>query len=190
MLGYNEPDETAKANLTVRRRPGLLAYMMQSGLRVGAPAVSEPASPGAKADTLALQLHEPGNESRLPRGFRAGAFLQMNDSASQLSNYVAGIYQTVGKPIWPTEFNFGADWCSPDNDTSQTVEAAYIASYISMLESCHFIERYAIYRWLKPTTKWSSTASSRLPAPITSSSNPRWLTSRNFPPGQPQHRGI
>ena len=146
VLGYNEPDQTAQANMSVATALAYWPYMMQSGLRVGAPAVSDSGLSGMGVNWLYSFMSQAAN-----LGYRVDYVpvhsYKCNYSASALSNYLAGIYQTVGKPIWLTEFNFGADWCSPDNDTSQAVEASYIASYISMLESCPFVERYAIYQW-------------------------------------------
>jgi len=146
VLGYNEPDSTAQANLTVAQAISYWPYMMQSGLRLGAPAVSDSGVTGQGVSWLYSFMSQATN-----LGYRVDFVpvhsYKCNYTASQLSNYLAGIYQTVGRPIWLTEFNYGADWCSPDNDTSQAVEAANITSYVSMLESCPFIERYAIYQW-------------------------------------------
>ena len=113
--------------------------MMQSGLHFGAPAVSDSGVSGQGVSWLYSFMWQPTN-----LGYRVDFVpvhsYKCNYSAAQLSNDLAGIYQTVGKPNWLTEFNCGADWCSPDNDASQAVEAANIA----MLESWPFIERYAI----------------------------------------------
>jgi len=146
VLGYNEPDSTAQANLTVAQAISYWPYMMQSGLRLGAPAVSDSGVTGQGVSWLYSFMSQATN-----LGYRVDFVpvhsYKCNYTAAQLSNYLAGIYQTVGRPIWLTEFNYGADWCSPDDDTSQAVEAANITSNVSMLESCPFIERYAIYQW-------------------------------------------
>ena len=146
VLGYNEPDQANQANMSVATAVSYWPYLMQSGLRVGSPAVSDNSAAGTGVSWLYSFM---GVATNL--GYRVDFVpvhsYRCNYTAAQLSNYLAGIYQTIGKPIWLTEYNFGADWCSPDNDTNQTVEATYISSYISMLESCPFVERYAIYQW-------------------------------------------
>ena len=146
VVGFNEPDSTAQANLTVAQAIADWPKMMQSGLRLGAPAVSDSGLAGQGVSWLYSFMNQATN-----LGYRVDFVpvhsYKCNYSAAQLSNYLAGIYLTVGRPLWLTEFNYGADWCSPDNDTSQAVEAANITSYLAMLESCPFIERYAIYQW-------------------------------------------
>jgi len=143
-LGYNEPDNPVQSNVTFSNAAAYWPSLMQSGLRLGAPAVSSSGVAGQGLDWLFSFMSLATN-----LGYRVDFipvhFYNCAWSASQLSNYLAGVYQVTGKPVWVTEFNYGADWCG--DVPSQATEAAEISSYISMLESTPFVERYAIYSY-------------------------------------------
>jgi autotransporter-associated beta strand protein len=144
VLGYNEPDSTAQANVNVSNAIALWPYMMQSGLRLGAPAVSDSGVSGQGLDWLYSFMSQATN-----LGYRVDYipvhFYKCSWSTTQFSNYLAGIYQVTGRPIWVTEFNNGASWCG--SQPTQSGQASTISSFLSMLESTPFVERYAIYSW-------------------------------------------
>lgn len=151
LLGYNEPDQPPpQANVTVADAIALWPYLMQSGLRLGAPGVSDSGVAGLGPDWLYSFMNQATN-----LGYRVD-YVPVHSykcgwSATQLYNYLLGIYQVTGRPIWLTEFNNGASWCTPDTVT-QAQEATAIGQYIDMLESAPFVERYAIYQWF-PTNR-------------------------------------
>ncbi len=148
-LGYNEPDSTTQANLSVATAIANWPYLMQSGLRIGAPAVSDSGVAGEGLDWLYSFMSQAA-----ALNYRVDYvpihFYKCGWSASQFYNYLLGIYQQTGRPLWVTEFNYGADWCG-DNPT-QTQTATAISQYIDMLESAPFVERYSIYQWF-PTNR-------------------------------------
>jgi len=151
VLAYNEPDSTAQANVSVSDAIALWPYLMQSGLRIGAPAVSDSGVTGQGLDWLYSFMTQAD-----ALGYRVDYvpvhFYKCGWSASQLYNYLLGIYQQTGRPVWLTEFNYGADWCSDNSTLTQAQEATQIGQYIDTLESAPFVERYAIYQWF-PTNR-------------------------------------
>ena len=151
VLGYNEPDSSAQANMTVAQAIADWPSMMQWGLRVGAPAVSDSGVTGAGLDWLYAFMSQATN-----LGYRVDFipvhYYKCGWSTAQFSNYLAGIYQTTGKPVWVTEWNNGASWCSSGLPASQAADATAISSDVAMLESAPFVERYAVYQWFDPST--------------------------------------
>lgn len=149
VLGYNEPDHTDQANMAVGDAIYSWPDLLATGLRVGAPAVSDggrsswlyPFMTQAEAANLRVdfvpvhyyQCHAPTDP--------AGA-------ASQLYSFLKATYDTVKRPLWITEWNNGANWttCS-DPDYSQ--QQACIAAMTAMLDSTPFVERYGIYSWVE-----------------------------------------
>ena len=150
ILGFNEPDSTAQANLSVATAIADWPNLMQSGLRVGAPAVSDSGVSGQGLDWLYSFMSQ-ANALNYRVDYVPVHFYKCGWSASQLYNYLLGIYQQTGKPIWLTEFNYGASWCIPDTLT-QAQEAAAIQQFVDTLDSAPFVERYAIYQWF-PTNR-------------------------------------
>ena len=125
--------------------------MMQWGLRVGAPAVSDSGATGAGLNWLYSFMAEANSV-----GYRVDYipihYYKCGWTTTQFSNYLAGIYQTTGKPVWVTEWNDGASWCTSGLPGSQAADATAIASDVAMLDSAPFVERYAIYEWFDPST--------------------------------------
>jgi len=69
----------------------------------------------------------------------------------QLTNYLGSVYAQFKRPMWVTEWNDGASWCSP-LPGSQTADATTISNFVTVLESCPFVERYSIYEYFDPST--------------------------------------
>jgi autotransporter-associated beta strand protein len=151
VLGYNEPDSTSQANMTVAQAIADWPNMMQWGLRAGAPAVSDSGVTGQGLDWLYSFMSQ-ANSLGYRVDFIPIHYYKCGWSTAQFSNYLAQIYQTTGKPLWITEWNNGANWCSSGLPGSQTAEATAISGDIAMLESAPFVERYAIYQWFDPST--------------------------------------
>jgi len=151
VLGYNEPDNPSQADMTTNQAITDWPNMMQWGLRVGAPAVSSSGVTGQGLDWLYAFMNQATN-----LGYRVDFipihYYQCDWTTMQFSNYLAGVYQTTGKPVWVTEWNNGANWCTSGQPGSQAADASAISSDIAMLESAPFVERYAIYQWFDPST--------------------------------------
>lgn len=149
LLGYNEPDHADQANMTVADALASWPDLLGTGLRVGAPAVSDGGRAGwlypfmAQAEAAGLRVDfvpvhyywcfNPADP--------AGA-------ANQMYNFLKEVYDTTRRPIWVTEWNNGANWtgCA---DPSFSQQQACVAAMIDMLETTPWVERYACYNWVE-----------------------------------------
>lgn len=149
VLGYNEPDNTAQANMTIAAAIADWPHLMQWGLRAGAPAVSDSGVSGQGLDWIYGFMSQATN-----LGYRVDFvpihWYKCGQSASQLTNYLAGVYQTTGRPVWLTEFNYGANWCDVNGSQPPTPaqEASAVSQFIAALENAPWVERYSIYNWV------------------------------------------
>jgi autotransporter-associated beta strand protein len=144
LLGYNEPDnpvEDSYQTLNNGSRDAALAAwpeLLQTGLRVGAPAVTD----GGK--WWLFEFMDRANAAGLRVDYIPVHFYQCGMSASQLRAWLQEIWDRYQKPIWVTEFNNGANWTGC-GDPSYEQNASVIASWIDMMDNTPWIERYAVY---------------------------------------------
>jgi hypothetical protein len=155
LLGYNEPDHTDQANMTVAEAISSWPDLLATGLRVGAPAVSD----GGRSWLYDFMTQADANNLRVdfvPIHYywcynpsdAAGA-------ANQFYSFLKGVYDNVKRPLWITEWNNGANWTGCGDPTSAQ-QAAAIQAMIDMLENTPFVERYALYNWVEDVrrVKW------------------------------------
>jgi autotransporter-associated beta strand protein len=162
VLGYNEPDSSSQANMSVAQAIADWPNMMRWGLRVGAPAVSDSGVTGQGLDWLYSFMTQ-ANSLGYRVDFIPIHYYKCGWTTMQLSNYLAQIYQTTGKPIWVTEWNNGASWCSSGLPGSPAAQATAISNDIVMLESAPFVERYSVYQWFDPSTYLNLITTNSLP---------------------------
>lgn len=142
LLGFNEPDRPDQANLTVDQAVAEWPKLMATGLRLGAPAVSDGGlnwlySFIDRIDQLGYRVD-----------FVPVHFYRAQQSDGDLYNFLNGIHQRTGRPVWLTEFNNGANWtcCLP----TQAENAVKIGQFIDMMNgSAPFVERYSVYNWVE-----------------------------------------
>ena len=175
-LGFNEPDKADQANMTVATAIANWPNLLASGLRLGSPAPSD-------AGTGLTWLYDFMSQAEALNyrvDYVAVHFYKCDWTASQYYNWLLGIYQTTGRPIWITEFNNGANWCAgtpptlAENDTR-------IGEFIDMLDNAPFVERYAIYNWVGATRELV-TGGSLNPAGVTYRDNTSPLAFVQPPP--------
>lgn len=156
LLGYNEPDRPDQANMTVADAIGAWPDVLWPGLRVGAPAVSDGGlnwlydfmsqadAANLRVDFVPVHYYRCYGNVGDPAG-----------TANQFYNFLKGIYDTVKRPLWVTEWNNGANWTGCADPTFAQQEAA-VQAMIDMLESTPFVERYALYNWVEDVrrVKW------------------------------------
>ena len=148
LLGYNEPDQTAQANIAVADAIYSWPDLLGTGLRVGAPAVADSGfswitsfvssadSANLRVDFVPLHYYWCYSPS------------DPNGAATQMYNFLKARYDAVKRPLWVTEWNQGANWTGC-GDPSYAQQRASIAAMIAMLDSTPFVERYALYNWVE-----------------------------------------
>lgn len=151
-LGHNEPDNGVGGEQpnTPEEVYNEWSNMLQSGLRVGSPAV-------ASNITGWLQpFVKLCDDNNLRLDFIAAHCYWYNSGSGYNSN-VNWYYSLFKRPIWITEFNYGANWTGetwPDADRSGTAknyehQKAGLSSIVNALEANPHLERYAIYNWVQ-----------------------------------------
>jgi hypothetical protein len=72
-------------------------------------------------------------------------------TAQDWYNRLKSIYNNTHRPIWITEWNNGASWTSEswpsDYNAKLEKNRKAIQDIVEMLDTCSFVERYAIYNW-------------------------------------------
>jgi autotransporter-associated beta strand protein len=155
LLGYNEPDQPEQANLSVGDAISSWPDLLATGLRVGAPAVSDGGLPWLydfidQADAAGLRV------DFVPvHYYRCRTPSDAAGAASQMYDFLKGIHDRTGRPIWITEWNNGANWTGC-GDPTFTQQAAAVQEMMDMLDSTPFVERYALYNWVEDVrrVKW------------------------------------
>lgn len=69
-------------------------------------------------------------------------------------NQLKSIYDKTKRPIWITEWNYGASWTSPITSDQYETERKNIQAITELLDTCSFVERYAIYNWDSDWYRW------------------------------------
>jgi fibronectin type 3 domain-containing protein len=150
VLGYNEPDRSDQANITVETAIERWPNYMQTGLRLGSPATSDPFN-GWLTDFMTQAEELNYRIDFIP--IHAYWF----KSAEQWSNDLDYLYNQYNRPIWITEWNIGANWTdnnfpdSPDllTDANAMKHRNDIIAILDVLESKDYVERYSIYNWVQ-----------------------------------------
>lgn len=147
LLGYNEPDHTDQANMTPDQAIAQWPLLEQSGLRLGAPGVSDGGLRWLytfmdKADSAGFRI------DFVPVHFYRGCY-----SAAQFYGFLKAIHDRTRRPIWVTEWNNGANWTTSAECPKPTYQqqADTLRSFLHMLDTCSFVERYSLYEWVEDT---------------------------------------
>ncbi len=143
-LAFNEPDNDDQANMTTDKAIEKYKYLLTSGLRLGSPAVTDGAKGKAWRDTFMSKAIDEG----LRVDFMAVHYYKRT-TASNFYTWLKDIYDSYGLPIWVTEFNYGGTWL---DDITMDEATAGLESYVSMLDTAQFVERYAVFTWQPPST--------------------------------------
>jgi hypothetical protein len=142
LLSYNEPNGKDQADMTPDQAITEWPKLLTSGLRLGSPA---PTDGGAN---WLYDFMDKADAKKLRVDYVAVHFYRCGNSADQLYNWLKGIHERTGRPIWITEWNNGANWTTcPDPTLEQN--ARVIGSWLDMFERTPWIERYSVYNWVE-----------------------------------------
>jgi hypothetical protein len=146
VLGFNEPDNTSQANISVATAISLWPAFNNPGIKIGTPA--------SQANTSGVNWFKDFNtqlnaDSTLRADFIAIHWYGWNAGscdakASTLESYIKQIEALPGnRPIWLTEWG-----ClnGSDNGSAETTQA-HIAGAVAMFAKHPRLERYAWYPW-------------------------------------------
>ncbi len=137
LLGFNEPDGETQANMSLDLMLLRWPKMLESGMRLGSPAVAGQ-----------LQLLYDFIDKCDELNYRVD-FVNIHDygegTAQAFYNKCKAVYDRTGRPIWIKEFNFGGTW-TPGRPT-YAQSAARIKEIIERYDKEGIIERYAIFNF-------------------------------------------
>ena len=145
--GFNEPDQTNQANLTVDQAFDSWKGIYSTGLRVGSPS---PASPESSWITQFLAKCDSFN-------YRVD-YVTIHcywggQTPAQWYSRLLAIYNRVKRPLWITEWNNGANWTTEswptDVPSQQAKQLNDMKGILQVLDTASFIERYAEYDWVE-----------------------------------------
>lgn len=147
LLGFNEPDGRGQANMSVEESVTLWPKLEETGLRLGSPApttgapwldnfMDVAARSGLRVDFLCLHWY---------------GDITKPDPVQDLLDYLTQYWEKYGLPIWLTEFS-GADFHYHLRKTTVENNAHFAHEAIQMLEALDFVERYAWFAPLVPST--------------------------------------
>ena len=143
LLGFNEPDSSAQADMTPDQAAQLWPRLERTGLELGSPAPQVPTD-GWLARFMAL-----AHRRRLRVDFVALHYYQdFTDpqAVPDLRKQLVSIHHRFGKPIWVTEIGaldirrWGEFMLHPP---TAALAATYLRNLFAMLDRLPFVERYA-----------------------------------------------
>ncbi|TWT85408.1 Glycosyl hydrolase catalytic core [Posidoniimonas polymericola] len=163
LLGYNEPNNpvedayTSLGNGSVDTAIAVWPELLQSGLRVGSPAVTD----GGKA--WLYEFMDKAIAADLRVDYIAIHNYQAGQSAASLKSWLQDVYDRYHLPIWITEFNNGANWTG-GADPTYAQNAQWVADITEMMDTTPWIERYSIYSRVEAVREMTYSDGSLTPA--------------------------
>lgn len=155
LLGYNEPDKSDQANLSVDEAIAGWPELLATGLRLGSPAVTDSAGSGQGLNWL-MEFLDKAEERNYRVDFVVVHYYRSHwdpgdpdGAARQLYDYLKYVHEETDLPIWITEWNNGANWTNDSHDPTAEQQAEAIQAMVEMLDDADFVERYAIYNWVE-----------------------------------------
>ena len=157
VLGNNEPDNAGDDREEYIARDQIEEKMFtsgtwknayNSGMRVGSPAMSGDVS-GWLVDFMNLC------KTYNCRIDFVAAHCYWYSPGSSFNSNVNWFWSLFNRPVWITEFNYGANWtnwASDDHsasDANQNIELNGLSDIVTALENNPYMERYAIYNWVE-----------------------------------------
>jgi hypothetical protein len=138
LLGFNEPDHVAQANMSVDQAISLWPQLQKTGLRLGAPVTVNVTSPWLKDFMAKAKL----------KGLRVD-FMTMHcygwPNVDSFLGKVKTLYDLYGKPIWVTEYSV-ADWEATATKPSRYSRAQtedFMRGTVAGMRAMPFVERFA-----------------------------------------------
>ncbi|MBY8342461.1 hypothetical protein JYK17_20730 [Streptomyces sp. KC 17012] len=150
LLTFNEPDSATQSNMTPEQALDLWPKLQNTGLRLGAPAVSRDADvPGGWLDRFMQGAEQRGlRVDFIPLHWYGSDFGP--DAAGQLRDYIQRVHDHYHKPIWLTEYGLIDFTHGTPRYPGDQQRTDFITSSTRMLDGLDYVERYA---WFTLSTK-------------------------------------
>jgi RNA polymerase sigma factor (sigma-70 family) len=144
LLGFNEPDLSSQANMTVPQALRLWPQLMATGMQLGSPAVADDAAtPGSWLARFMSGAKARGYRVNFITVHWYGADFATAAAVSQLKSYLQAIYRRYHLPIWMTELGLASYAGGTPAYPTDSQQAAFVTAATSMLASLGYVQRYA-----------------------------------------------
>jgi hypothetical protein len=140
LLGFNEPDYSSQANMSVDEAIRLWPQLQSTGLRLGSPCTVSPTSPWL--------------DKFMTKAARANLrvdFMTMHSygwpNAESFLSKVRNLHDKYERPVWVTEFSV-ADWSATPSRPSRhtrTEVHSFMRATVAGMRAMPFVERFAWY---------------------------------------------
>jgi hypothetical protein len=143
LLGFNEPDMAAQANMTPAKALELWPKLQATGMRLGSPSVAFGAADTGKwLDEFMKGAKQKGYRvDFITLHWYGGDF--SSAAVGQLKGYIQQVYAKYKLPIWLTEFaliRFDGSGAHYPTDAQQV---SFINGATDMLQGLSYVERYS-----------------------------------------------
>ena len=145
-LGFNEPDHTDQANLSVSYALEGFSIMSTLGIPVGSPACADDGD--SWMQSFMQQAVGINATTGYPYRIDYVCVHCYARNPQDFINYVSYIHWLYNKPVWVTEFG-PADW-SGTNPVSVAECMTYMRTVVPWLNSQDYVQRYAWYSGVTP----------------------------------------
>jgi len=144
LLGFNEPDQSAQANMTVAQALDLWPQLEATGMTLGSPAVSSgAATPGGWLDQFMTGAKARGYRVNFITVHWYGGDFSTGPAVQQLESYLEAIYNQYHLPIWITEFALTSYAGPTPTFPTEAEQAAFLTAATEMLDGLPYVQRYA-----------------------------------------------
>jgi hypothetical protein len=146
LLTFNEPDNPDDQSgrwghlSVIDTAVASYRHLLATGLRLGSPAVTDNQRGWNWLDTFMLKA----GQQNLRVDFLAIHYYQKT-TPNDFYNKLKTLHAKFNKPIWVTEFNYGANWTALPVDSMAYYTG--LKAFIDMLDTCDFVEHYFIFPW-------------------------------------------
>lgn len=142
LLGFNEPDMSGQADMTVEDALAQWPKLQATGLRLGSPSVAYGGdTPGGWLDRFMTGAKDKGYRVDFITLHWYGSDFSAA-AVNQFLGYVDAVHKRYGKPIWVTEFGLMNFSGSPKYPSSSQL-VTFIKGATAGLQSRSYVERYA-----------------------------------------------
>ena len=152
-LSINEPEHSeqhdncdCKGTVSPWTACTITPDFQSTGMRIGSPAPTD-------ASWLTEYIQNCNNMAYRCDFVAIHAYWGPNEAANAQAwyNQLKSIYNATKRPIWITEWNYGASWTTegwPSGWSDQLEkERKAVKEILNVLDTCSFVERYAFYNW-------------------------------------------
>jgi hypothetical protein len=155
-LGFNEPDHVEQANMTISKIVELWPLLLQKGLRLGSPAITDM--------NYLYELIDKLDALDYRVDFIALHCYQSNQTVQSYWNFLNSVYKRTGRPLWITEWNNGCNWTydATHPAPSLTENGVKIAEFSHMLDTASFVERYFVWDGCNESLRMTSSGTNNL----------------------------